>query len=197
MKHDPRIVSLGQTFIILSNHHYLGPTKSGALAWRDEHGVMVFSTPRSRRLPGEWLELTRWCLTGEANAGSRQWASFVGYARANIKTTTIVSYSDPSRGHTGALYRACGWLWAPTWLRLRPPPSANGAWTAENRQAVKDRWIYPLTQDERRQQALSVQDDAVMLAMPWAQYSEPAWRRGKPTGGGGDFKRFVQQAGPK
>jgi hypothetical protein len=107
--------------------------------------------------------------------------------------TTVVSYSDPSQGHTGALYRACGWLWAPTWHRLRPPPTGNGAWTEGKQQAVKDRWIFPLKPDDRRASVLPVSDTAVIKAMPWASYCEPVWKRGIAHGGGGDFKRFMRE----
>lgn len=154
----------------LVGRHYLGPTKTAAFGWRDEFGVMLFARPRSRHLPPDWLELVRWCLRGEKNDGSRQWSGFARWARVNIAATTIVSYSDPSQGHTGALYRACNWEWAPTWLRLRPPPTGNGAWTADKQQATKDRWVFPLRVDERRPQVLLVNDDSIMRRMPWASY---------------------------
>lgn len=185
------IVPIRATFQILSDYHYLGPTKTADFAWQDGNGVMVFAAPRARNLPGDWLELVRWCITGGPNAGSKQWAAFVKFARCTLLATTAVSYSDPSRGHTGALYRACGWLWAPTWHRLRPPPTGNGSWTEGKQQAVKDRWIFPLKPDDRRATILPVNDSAVAKAMPWASYREPTWRKGIAHGGGGEFKRFV------
>ena len=99
-------------------------------------------------------------------------------------------------GHTGALYRACNWLWAPTWHRLRPPPTGNGAWTAEAGQSVKDRWVFPLAPDDDRAQVLAVKDDSVNRRMPWAQYREPVWSRGsfRPHTGGGDYKQFAARA---
>src|SRR5690242_13507902 len=90
---------------VLSAHHYLGPLKRGE-AWQSEFGVICVASPTSRRLPTNWLELTRWCITSrEKNAGSKMWAQFVRdlRARRNNYITTIVSYSDPSVGHTGAL----------------------------------------------------------------------------------------------
>ena len=187
------LASVKSTYPLLAERHYLGPTKAAGFAWVDEHGAMVFAAPRSRRLPTDWLELVRWCLHGKPNGGSRQWASFVRWAQRSLPATTVVSYSDPSEGHTGALYRACNWLWAPTWHRLRPPPSGNGEWTAENQQAVKDRWVYPLASDERRHAILAVQDAALMRKYPWAEYAEPCWRRGRfdPKTGGGDFARWA------
>ena len=135
----------------LSTRHYLGAAKRG-IAWSDDLGVLVLSKPTSRRLPQDntWLELSRWCLVGGFNAGSMQW----GRVRRWLLTsgpdvTTVVSYSDPSRGHTGALYRACGFQWAPTWHRLSPPPSGNGDW-GSGPQSVKDRWVYCLRPDARR-----------------------------------------------
>lgn len=174
---------------VLRDEHYLGPISGGT--WReDEDGVLVFDAPTARGVPTQWLELVRWCITGGPNAGSRMWAKVVPWLRE--RTTTVVSYSDPSVGHTGALYRSCGWLWAPTWHRLRPPPTGNGAWSeCGGPQSVKDRWVYLLKPDEAREAALAVKDDAIVRGMPWAQYREPRWKRGVPQpGGGADFARW-------
>lgn len=172
---------------ILRQHHYLGPTKRGA-AWSDEDGVLVFASPTSRRLPVEWLDLTRWCiLSREPNAGSRQWGRVrKALSQRFPSATTIVSYSDPAAGHNGALYRACNWWWCPTWHRLRPPPSGQGSWTAGKRESVKDRWCFALRDDERRVEILTAKDSSVLKRMPWATYVEP---------GGADFKAFRAMAG--
>ena len=186
-----RMVSVHEASSWLAGRHYLGPTKTARFAWADRHGVIVMGSPRSRRIPGDWLELIRWCILD--GKGSEQWAAFIGWARmTNPQATTIVSYSDPSVGHDGALYRACNWLWAPTWHRLREPPSGNGAWASGKRQAAKDRWVFPLAPDSDRQKLLAINDEALARAMPWASYREPKWRRGRftPSSGGGDFKRW-------
>lgn len=178
----------------LRENHYLGPAGPQGWAWQDEFGVMVFANPRSRRLPQHaWLELVRWCLRGQPNDGSRQWSGFVAWQRGHLRhVTTFISYSDPAQGHSGALYRACGWLWAPTWQRLRPPPSGNGDW-GTGPQAVKDRWVYPVRPDEQRSSVLSLASDpGVRASFPWAEYREPKWKRGHPIGGGGDYRRFSQ-----
>lgn len=107
--------------------------------------------------------------------------------------TTIVSYSDPSAGHDGALYRACNWLWAPTWQRLRPPPTGNGNW-GSGAQAVKDRWVFLLRPDLGREEVLRLKDSALERAMPWASYREPKWRGASHRGGGGDYGRFRDTA---
>jgi hypothetical protein len=156
----------------LDAHHYLGRTHRG-IAWSDDLGVLVLAPPTSRQLPADWLELSRWCLErGNPNGGSRQWKRVRRWLLANHPATTVVSYSDPAQGHTGALYRACGWLWAPTWQRLRPPPSGNGSWTPNQVQHVKDRWVCPLRPDPRRAQVLAVQDEALVRA-GCPQYVEP------------------------
>lgn len=190
-----QLVSVTEASRVLVGRHYLGPTSSAAFALRDERGVLVFSRPRGRNVPPHWLEVVRWCLldTGSKRTGSEQWSEAVPLIRdAFPDLTTVVSYSDPSAGHSGALYRACNWLWAPTWHRLRPPPTGNGSWTDGKEQAVKDRWVYPLQPDAAREALLSVKDDSVMKQMPWASYREPRWRRGRfdPSSGGGDFKQF-------
>jgi hypothetical protein len=177
---------------ILARYHYLGPINRGRV-YRDAAGVMVFANPSSRRLPQDrWVELVRWCIVG--GVGSAQWKAARAWLLSEYPgITTVVSYSDPSAGHTGALYRACGWLWAPTWHRLREPPSGNGSWTDGRRQAVKDRWIAVLRPDTERERLLRVEDDSLQKRMAWAGYREPKWKRGHPLRetGGGDFKRFA------
>ncbi len=170
---------------VLAERHYLGPSKRG-VAWRDEHGVIVVAKPTSRRLPNEWLELVRWCITStEKNAGSQQWGGFIRALRIRFpEVTTIVSYSDPSVGHTGALYRACNWWWAPTWHRLRTPPSGNGSWKNGKVESVKDRWVFAVRPDANRSQLLVARDESMLRAKPWAAYKEP---------GGADYKRFVNR----
>lgn len=155
---------------LLAAKHYLGPTNRG-IAWRDEFGALVLAKPTSRRLPqdGTWLELVRWCLSGEKNGGSRQWARVVRAIRAEMPhVTTVVSYSDPSVGHTGALYKACNWQWRPTWHRLRPPPSGNGRWKSNKVQSVKDRWIFSLRPDARREALTTIRDEAIVRRLQLA-----------------------------
>lgn len=150
---------------LLVEKHYLGTTHRGA-AWVDEFGCLVIAAPTSRRLPVNWLELSRWCISStERNAGSRQWGAFVKSLRkARPDVTTIISYSDPSQGHTGALYRACNWWWAPTWHRFSPPPSGNGSWHNGKYQNVKDRWVFALRRDAER---------LAILRASWPAYREP------------------------
>lgn len=181
----------------LDRHHYLGAATRG-VGWSDEHGCLVLSLPTSRRLPadGTWLELVRWCLlSGKHNSGSVQWASVRRWISETMPSvTTVVSYSDPSAGHDGALYRACGWRWAPTWHRLRPPPTGNGRWSDSKTESVKDRWVDALRPDARRRGLLAVQDRAIVRRMPWASWEEPRVARGSCVRGtgGGDFRKWRQ-----
>lgn len=169
--------SLAVANVVLAERHYLGPIRRG-FALVDEFGVIVLANPSSRRLPhGRWLELVRWCLYGEKNGGSRQWSRTVRWLRQNMpEVTTVVSYSDPSAGHTGALYKASNWLWAPTWHRLRPPPSGNGRWTTRQ-ESVKDRWIFPLRYDAERESVLTISDDALRRSHAHCEYRDPKWVR--------------------
>jgi len=181
---------------ILSEHHYLGPRPRGDV-FMDEAGVITVGSPTARNLPQHWKELSRWCIVDRSkNAGTKQWARFVRWMREKYPTcTTIVSYSDPSVGHTGALYRACNWLWAPTWHRLQPPPTGCGSWDGKKSSSPKDRWVFPLAPDPARAAVLSLErHGSVYSRWPWASYSEPRWRRGVPHGGGGDYSKFRRAA---
>lgn len=179
---------------LLREHHYLGPVKAASFTFLGlDNGVpvaaQVWKSPTARRLPtnGRWLELARWCLTPAAgsNAGSRMHRYAVLSLREAFPTaTTLVSYSDPSQGHTGALYRPCNWLWAPTWHRLRPPPSGLGSWDGRVRQEVKDRWVFPLRRDPDRAITLAVDDPAAVRAhlasAEWATTTS-RWRCAVPS----------------
>lgn len=153
---------------LLAREHYLGPMRATWLVFGQRTdgrlvACQIWKPPTSRMLPsdGTWLELARWCLTPDAgdNAGSRGHARFVRWLRRNRpEVTTLVSYSDPSQGHTGALYRACNWVWSPTWHRLRPPPSGGGNWGTGNQQSPKDRWIFAVQDDDRRRDVLAIRD---------------------------------------
>lgn len=176
MDRDGILWRLGESWeanAMLSRHHYLGPLHSGArmvIVGAPHRGepvaAMMWKHPTSRRLPadGSWLELSRWCLTSQAgdNAGSRMHKWAVRLIREHLpEVTTLVSYSDPTHGHTGALYRACNWQWAPTWVRLRPPPSGHGDW-GTGQQGIKDRWVFCVKPDARRDEVLAVDDPAAV-----------------------------------
>lgn len=166
--------------VVLAEDHYLGDTNRGQF-YQDGSGVVVVQTPpSSRNLPVDWLELSRWCLTDRApNSGSSQWRRVRRWIVGRFPAaTTVVSYSDPSVGHLGALYRACNWLWAPTWHRIVTPPTGNGSWDG----VKTHRWIFPLRPDARRVQTLRL-EDSYLRRFPWAEYREP---------GGADYRAFVQ-----
>jgi hypothetical protein len=177
----------------LDSDHYLGNHGARArLIYNDEHGAIVFSSPSSRRLPSGWLELSRWCLM-EGAIGSKQWAACLAWLADKTTATTIVSYSDPSVGHDGALYRACGWWWAPTWHALREPPTGSGI-RGGKLQRAKHRWVYLLSRDDEREQILKLKDAAVERRFPFASYSEPRWKRGRPVRAGMDRYRRWSEA---
>ena len=149
---------------LLVRRHYLGPIEWARFVicqWVDGQvvGAMVFRSPTTRHLPsdGTWFELVRWCLTPEGgqNAGSRMHKVAVAELRRRFPSvTTLVSYSDRSAGHTGALYRASNWQWRPAWNRVTPPPTGGGSWDGVVQQEPKDRWIYPLRPDTSRESFL-------------------------------------------
>jgi len=158
--------------------HYLGLSKRARLEYADEFGWVTFSNPTSRRLPQDWLELNRWILLGKKNGGSQQWRRITRWLRwIAPDCTTVVSYSDPAVGHSGAVYKACNFIAAPTWHVLVPPPSGNGT-RAGRQHGVKLRWIYPLAPDPRRE-TLLVLESSYRRRFPGRSYVEPRrwWKR--------------------
>lgn len=141
---------------LLASEHYLGPVRGARVCfagWRDD--VMVqcqaYRQPTGRMVPQDWFELSRWCLgaASEDNDGSRM----MGIVRRKFRRLfpnlrTIVSYSDPSKGHTGALYKASGWVYSPTHHGERFDrdgigyPSGHGSWDGITVQSPKHRWLY-------------------------------------------------------
>ena len=175
--------------LLLEESHYLGATNRG-FAWIDEFGAIVFAAPTSRRIPHTWIELTRWCLNGTKNGGSKQWRKVAFELLRKTNSTTVVSYSDPSAGHTGALYRACNWSWAPTWHRIKPPPTGNGRWKQGTLQSVKDRWVFELRPDSERAEVLKLSKH---YDGPGYGYREPKWKRGKRTPYVEGFRLFCER----
>jgi hypothetical protein len=189
-RHEP--CSLTEANALLSSEHYLGPIRNPSFAFGSWLGgelmaVQAWGIPTSRRLPsdGSWLELKRWCISAAApkNTGSRQHGAVAKHLRLRFRpVTTLVSYSDPSVGHTGALYRACGWKWSPTWLRLRPPPTGNGNWGKETTQHPKDRWVFEVAADDSRDDLLTVDDPGAIRAwLSRATSHEVRWAVSSPA----------------
>jgi len=143
---------------LLASGHYLGSIRSARVCfagWRDNQLVacQVWRWPTARMVSTDWLELARWCLTPEAgaNAGSRMMGFARRWIRRNMpRVQTLVSYSDPSHGHTGTLYKASGWTYSPTHHGLRLDangvgyPSGHGSWDGLTVQSPKHRWTVTL-----------------------------------------------------
>ena len=133
----------------LLRYHYMHRGVPGwrcALTLRDREnellirGVIVIGTPCSRvRMKDGYLEVTRLCAAGAPkNAASyllghaTRWAKQHGYR--------LVSYSDPSVGHTGTVYRAAG-------FHLEGK-TKGGTWGnreghLSDAQLPKDVWVWP------------------------------------------------------
>jgi hypothetical protein len=153
---------------LLATDHYLGPIAGDLQSfagWVDDELVacQVWRWPTARMLPsdGTMIELSRWCLTAEAgpNAGSRMMRWVRTQLRRLYPTVELgVSYSDPIHGHTGALYKASGWTYAPTHIGRRYDrdgigyPSGNGSWDGVIRSTSKHRWLYQIQPSNNKQQ---------------------------------------------
>lgn len=189
-----RVTSARGVSTRLAQDHYLGPVGKGT-AYHDRHGIIVLSHPTTRFVPPDWVEVTRWCLYGQRNAGSRQWSEMRKILMGQ-GVTTVVSYSDPAVGHTGALYRAAGWLWAPTFMLYDPPPTFGARRPGElRRDAVKERWIDALLPDARRLAVLRPEHERAAQVLREhgedALWREPLVRRGRIVRGTGGARYRV------
>ena len=152
--------TVAEVNVLLQAEHYLGPVTGArvcfaAFAEDVMAACQVWRWPTARMLPsdGSWLELSRWCIAehAETNTGSRM----MGYVRRWLRrempqVRTLVSYSDPVHGHTGTLYRASGWTYAPTHHGERYDangkgyPSGHGSWNGVDQMSPKHRWTVAL-----------------------------------------------------
>jgi hypothetical protein len=108
------------------------------------YAVAIWSNPVARNLPQqEWLELRRLAIAPDAprNTASRMLAVMARLVRKDRPVVSrLVSYQD-REVHTGAIYRAAGWVAALTrrkrkrsWTTpSRPRPDAQAL-------ACKERW---------------------------------------------------------
>ncbi len=129
-------------------HHYFHRGVPGwrvALTLRDAQnelllrGVVVIGTPSSRELMGQgFLEVTRLC----AHEAPKNAASYLlGAAKrwARPRGFSLVSYSDPSVGHKGTVYRAAGFSHAG---KSKGGTWGNRAGHRTEREGPKDRWVW-------------------------------------------------------
>jgi hypothetical protein len=103
----------------IAERHYLGYTPCGArlrLAVYHEGqcvGGMLWGRPTAREYDQfRMLELTRMYLEDlcPKNSESRCLALATKIIRAQLpEIHTLISYSDPTYGHTGIIYKAAGW----------------------------------------------------------------------------------------
>lgn len=101
--------------------HYIGKWPGVPTAvlgyFRDDYprGVLVFALPpieTAVRYGGPTWELARLWLEDEEPRNSESWfiARGVRYVRRfHRHVVSLVSYADPSAGHTGTIYRASNW----------------------------------------------------------------------------------------
>lgn len=78
-------------------------------------GTIVFALPpreTSKRYGGETWELARLWLADSVPKNAETWliAKAVKYIKTNFpRVKTLVSYADPSVGHSGTIYKAANW----------------------------------------------------------------------------------------
>ena len=103
----------------LKERHYLRSAPPGFVhvlevcEGRERIGAMILGCPASRKIDCDRvLELNRMFLVDEAPKNSESQA--LSLMRRHVRTwlptiRLLVSYSDPSVGHSGAIYEADGW----------------------------------------------------------------------------------------
>jgi hypothetical protein len=82
----------------------------------EQVGCVVYSCPpreTETRYGGKTWELARLYLVDEIPANAETWliAKSVKYIRKNFpEVSHLVSYADPSAGHSGTIYKAANWI---------------------------------------------------------------------------------------
>lgn len=111
---------------LVVNHHYLHSMPAGARVCfgiylhNDLHGAVVFTAGarQGHKLlaaakPQDVVTLARLWLSDELPRNSE--SRVLGVVLRTLRQTTdwklILSYADPTAGHTGIIYRASGWLY--------------------------------------------------------------------------------------
>jgi hypothetical protein len=158
---------------VLAEHHYLGPTSRGRYYFSDDVSILVFGRPAARHLPSDWLELQRWCIVSRIpNGGSSSWKRY----RRPLPRVQLALGPDMASDRNSA-----------------DGPRLLGQGV---RQEAKDRWVYPLRPDERREKILEM-GESYRRRFPGVSYREPKWKKGHPIlqTGGGDFKQFCVAKG--
>lgn len=102
----------------IKQKHYLRSAPPGFVAalefleGRERIGGMLIGRPAARTYGEEILELTRMFFVDEApkNTESAALAMMRSWIRKWLPSIRLlISYSDPSQGHTGMIYKADGW----------------------------------------------------------------------------------------
>lgn len=110
-----------QKSFILS--HYLGKrpaivTLSIGMFFKDEHvGMAIFSLPpkeSAKMLGGKTWELSRLFIIDKLPKNSETWliGSCIKFIKRNHpEIEYLISYADPSAGHSGTIYKASNWTY--------------------------------------------------------------------------------------
>lgn len=102
----------------IKQYHYLKSAPPGFvialefLEGRERVGAMLIGRPAARQYGEEILELTRMYFVDSApkNTESSALAMMRAFVRKWFPSVRLLlSYSDPSQGHTGGIYKADGW----------------------------------------------------------------------------------------
>lgn len=171
-----RRVTKREAAAMVAKHHYAGGIHNGPLAWGcfrgDElRGVVAFAAPCSEATRaavfGEEhkdsvIELHRLVVAPDHPKNFTSW--FVSrvvrlLVEHRPQTRAVLSFADMSEGHTGAIYRACNFLYTGTtgaprrfWRdpegRLRHPRQSSRNITA--REAAAMGWVAEMREPKRR-----------------------------------------------
>jgi hypothetical protein len=109
-----------EAFDIIANNHYTRSTPSGKThAVRYNEAIVLWSIPANKNI-GKFLlgvdcncwELSRlWAPDGhERNLLSQAISAATSIIRAIESPDILVSYADPSAGHSGGVYKAASWV---------------------------------------------------------------------------------------
>jgi hypothetical protein len=151
---------------ILEGGHYLGPVifpPRYCFATPERDAVAVYSFPMAAAFKVKFahaIELARlWCSDAATIRTDHFLArSLQALREHDAKIDCVFTYADPSRGHTGAVYKGCGFTF------LNEQTRVTDQWRTPEGETLSSGVVYRLTKTKRRDLIMERRPDLKLIA---------------------------------